>query len=430
MGTKLETRNITARQNTAFSTTIIPPAGYRLAHLHIVDNIGIETEIDVLPAQELSYLLNMPLPPKLIDACVLLNQYTITVIAGAGGTTNKTGANIVIYNTNFSFTVTPQAGYEIDTVTPSSGPALSVTNRAGQTFTVNNVAANMSIAVSFRTLPALTATVTVATAGGTTNRTGSNSVPYNTNFTFTVTPQSGYEIDTVNTSLGALGISNRAGQTFTVFNVIANLSVVVSFRLLAPPPPVISYAPLFINAIGAAISMSSTGLYIDKGTYVSTVLNKIITSGSFNINRKLLSSQGAIEFGIGGAGLNPRIDYRLDWGTLKIHCFSGLYDTWQSGYSAPAFTEFVQIYNNGSLVYTSPNFTRLNGGVTLTLNPNGTVSISCSSLGGINYTTPFAVSNIPTSNIFIYKINQAQNLQVDINAFTYYPDGINGNWQP
>lgn len=52
-----------------------------------------------------------------------------------------------------TFTVTPQAGYEIDTVIPSSGPALSVTNRAGQTFPVNNVVASMSIAVSFRLIP-------------------------------------------------------------------------------------------------------------------------------------------------------------------------------------------------------------------------------------------------------------------------------------
>lgn len=74
MGTLLETINITTKQNTAFSTTIVPPDGYKLGHIHIVDSAGAESEIDVLPAQELSYLLSLPLPPQKIDVCVLVAE--------------------------------------------------------------------------------------------------------------------------------------------------------------------------------------------------------------------------------------------------------------------------------------------------------------------------------------------------------------------
>lgn len=73
MGTLLEKRNISAKQNKAFSTTIVPPAGYKLGHIHIVDSTGAESEIDVPTAQEFSYLLTLPLPPQSIDVCLLAN---------------------------------------------------------------------------------------------------------------------------------------------------------------------------------------------------------------------------------------------------------------------------------------------------------------------------------------------------------------------
>jgi hypothetical protein len=77
--------------------------------------------------------------------------HKVTINAGVGGTSNKTGVNIVPHNTNFSFTVTPDSGYQIDQITPSNGSNFTITNPAGQTSSVNGVSASMSINVSFKT---------------------------------------------------------------------------------------------------------------------------------------------------------------------------------------------------------------------------------------------------------------------------------------
>lgn len=89
---------------------------------------------------------------NITEALLSALQHKVTVNSGPGGSTNKTGINLVAYQGNFSVIVTPQSGFEIDTVKPSNGAPFTISNRAGQTFTVNGVAASFSIAVTFRAL--------------------------------------------------------------------------------------------------------------------------------------------------------------------------------------------------------------------------------------------------------------------------------------
>lgn len=81
--------------------------------------------------------------------------HKITINAGVGGSTNKAGVNFVPHNTNFSFTVTPNSGYQINQITPSNGSNFTITNPAGQTSQLNGVTGSMSIDLSFSTVAVL-----------------------------------------------------------------------------------------------------------------------------------------------------------------------------------------------------------------------------------------------------------------------------------
>ena len=83
------------------------------------------------------------------DSAVVAKQvttYTITPTAGSNGTISPSGAVTVADGGSQTFTFTPDAGYEIDTVTVD-GTKVAVT---GNSHTITNVTADMSINVTFK----------------------------------------------------------------------------------------------------------------------------------------------------------------------------------------------------------------------------------------------------------------------------------------
>ncbi len=72
---------------------------------------------------------------------------TITATAGANGTISTTGAVSVANGTNKIFTITPNAGYQIDAVLVNGTSIGAVSN-----YTFTNVNTNQTIAVSFKTI--------------------------------------------------------------------------------------------------------------------------------------------------------------------------------------------------------------------------------------------------------------------------------------
>ena len=75
-------------------------------------------------------------------------SYTITVTQGTNGTISPE-TTTVNYNGSQAFTITPNTGYLISSVTVN-GSAATVTNSAGMTYTFNNVASNQTIRATFR----------------------------------------------------------------------------------------------------------------------------------------------------------------------------------------------------------------------------------------------------------------------------------------
>ncbi|PCJ52740.1 MAG: hypothetical protein COA79_23260, partial [Planctomycetota bacterium] len=74
-----------------------------------------------------------------------LTTYTLTASNGSNGTITPSGAIIVISGSNKTFTMTPNAGYDVDTVTVDGASAGNVSS-----YTFSNVTANHTISVTFK----------------------------------------------------------------------------------------------------------------------------------------------------------------------------------------------------------------------------------------------------------------------------------------
>jgi hypothetical protein len=145
--------------------------------------------------------------------------YTITANAGIGGTITPSGAVSVDSGSNSTFTITPNTGYKISSVTVDG---TSVGAVASYTFT--NITTNHTISASFVTAPTYTITATAGT-GGTISPSGSVAVNEGANRTFTITPNSGYKISSVTVD----GTSVGAVTSYTFTNVVANHTIAASF---------------------------------------------------------------------------------------------------------------------------------------------------------------------------------------------------------
>jgi GH35 family endo-1,4-beta-xylanase len=153
------------------------------------------------------------------------NASTITASAGVNGSISPTGVVSVPNGTNRIFTITPNAGYQINIVTVNGASVGAVA-----TYTFNNVTTNQSIAATFKIILVSTSTIT-ATAGanGTLSPLGAVVVNNGTNRTFTITPNSNFQVEDVKVN----GTSVGAVATYTFTNVNANQTISATFKAVA-----------------------------------------------------------------------------------------------------------------------------------------------------------------------------------------------------
>ncbi len=81
----------------------------------------------------------------------IVNTYSITATAGPNGTISPSGTIVVDHGTSQSFTITPDAGYNIQSVTDNG---VDVTGSlSGNSYTVTNVTSDHTILTTFEALP-------------------------------------------------------------------------------------------------------------------------------------------------------------------------------------------------------------------------------------------------------------------------------------
>lgn len=145
------------------------------------------------------------------------NSYPVTATATNGGQIDP-ASTTVRHGQNASFTLTPEAGYSIDSVTGCAG------SLSGDVYTTDRITAACTVAASFA-LNRYPVTATTS-AGGSINP-ASATVAHGERASFTLTPDAGYGIDTVTGCAGTLD-----GNVFSTAAITEACSIVASFSLL------------------------------------------------------------------------------------------------------------------------------------------------------------------------------------------------------
>ncbi len=192
--------------------TITPETGYEVSDV-LVDGVSVGAVT--------SHTFDDVTENHTISATFSLVEYVITATAGTGGSISSSGDVSVTHGNDKTFTITPETGYEISDVLVDGTSVGAVSN-----YTFTDVIENHTISATF----ALVEYVITATAGtgGSISSSGDVSVTHGNDKTFTITPETGYEISDVlvdGTSVGT--VSN---YTFT--DVIENHTISVTFSLV------------------------------------------------------------------------------------------------------------------------------------------------------------------------------------------------------
>jgi YD repeat-containing protein len=156
--------------------------------------------------------------------------YTVTPSAGSGGSISPSTPQTVNYNQTIQFTVTPDTGYHIVSVTGCGGTLVD------NTYTTGPITSDCTVTASFAVN---TFTVTPsAGANGTITPSTPQTVNYNDTVQFTVTPDTGYSIASVTGCNGTL-----VGNTYTAGPITADCTVIATFiqTLFQESDPAVTY---------------------------------------------------------------------------------------------------------------------------------------------------------------------------------------------
>jgi|GEM_PF-2151343 len=180
------------------------------------------------------------------------SAFTITATSGAHGAITPSGAVTVDSGANQSFAIDADAGYQIADVLVDG---LSVGTPTTYTFTA--VAANHTIAASFRAIsPTVFVITATADANGTINPSGEVSVDSGADQAFAIAADSGYKIAGVLVD----GASVGAVTSYTFTNVVAHHSIEARFE----PIPVTKFT--IAAAAGAHGEITPSGsIVVDSG---------------------------------------------------------------------------------------------------------------------------------------------------------------------
>ncbi len=143
--------------------------------------------------------------------------YTVSTSAGANGSISP-GAATVTSGGTASFSVTPDSGYEIDSISGCGGTL------SGTTYTTGTISSNCTITVSFAI-----STYTVSASAGANGSISPASavVAHGSTTSFTVTPDDGYKVASVSGCGGTL-----SGNTYTTGPITGDCTVSASFSAM------------------------------------------------------------------------------------------------------------------------------------------------------------------------------------------------------
>ncbi len=149
----------------------------------------------------------------------ILPTYIVTASSGSNGAISSPGTTTVVQGQNQTYTITPNTGFSISTLIVDG-----VTTTPTTTVTFTNVTGNHTIDVTFSALPTFTIVAT-AGANGTIGPVGTTSVTQGNSQTYTITPDSGFEVAILTVD----GVSTAPALSYTFTNVMATHTIDVTF---------------------------------------------------------------------------------------------------------------------------------------------------------------------------------------------------------
>jgi len=151
--------------------------------------------------------------------------YTVTPTAGANGTVSPTAPQTAVFYVGSTFTATPNVGYTVDSWFLDN----TLVHLGGSTYSVDSIVGNHALKVTFKPLM-FTVTPSAGFHGAISPNTV-QTVSYGGNVTFMATSiTSGYTADSW--SLDNV-VVQTGGSSYTVSNVTANHTIIVTFKLLS-----------------------------------------------------------------------------------------------------------------------------------------------------------------------------------------------------
>jgi hypothetical protein len=287
-----------------------------------------------LSPSEVSQLYNAGLAPS---------SYSITATAGSGGSILPSGAVTVSAGASQTFTVTPDAGYNINQVLVDNNP---VTLTSGNTYTLNNVTAAHTINASFTAMPVYSITTSVGGGNGTITANPA-SVVQGGSSTLTITPSTGYNLSslTVNGTTVPVSSLTAAGSGYTY--VLSGITSVQTAVAVFSP---MTYTITATAGSNGSISPSGVTTVNYNGSQVYTITpNTGYQIASILINGTALTGTLPTSYTFSNVTANATISVTFTPITFTITATAG-----SNGSISPSGVTTVSY--NGSQVYTiTPN---------------------------------------------------------------------------
>ncbi|MBX4197952.1 peptidoglycan-binding protein [Candidatus Parcubacteria bacterium] len=186
-------------------------------------------------------------------------NYTIAATAGVGGSITPTGSISVTSGGSQTFTISPNTGFQIQVVTVDGSSA-----GAPGVYTFSNITGNHTISATFTQIPVPTYSVTAtASTGGTISPSGTNTVNQGTSATYIITPNLGFQVQSVVVD----GVNKGSIQAYTFPNTTTG-----SHTISATFSPVTSTYTITASAgTGGSISPAGTVSVNQGGSQTFTI---------------------------------------------------------------------------------------------------------------------------------------------------------------
>ena len=158
---------------------------------------------------------------KSCTASFAIDQYTVNAVVSSGNGSVSPGTQSVAHGSSASITITADANWHIDTVSGCGG------SLSGNIYTTDTITADCTVTASFA-IDTVTVTTVISGGDGSIDPPAAD-VTYGDTQTFTITPDSGYAIDTVTGCGGTL-----VGNIYTTAPITEPCSVTVGFGMAVP----------------------------------------------------------------------------------------------------------------------------------------------------------------------------------------------------